>query len=491
MDGKQVIIIAPTTVLAQQHFNTFRERFCEYPFAVEMLSRLRKPAQQKKILKQLKAGQIDVLIGTHRVFGKDVHFKDLGLIIIDEEHRFGVVHKEHIKSLRESVDVLAMSATPIPRTLYMALVGARNLSVIQTAPYNRLPIQTYIKTCSDQVIKNAIEFEIKRGGQVFYLHNRVKTIQQTADNLQALFPNLRIAVGHGQMDEEELESIMTDFVAGRFEVLVCTTIIESGLDIPNCNTMIIEGADRFGLAQLYQLRGRVGRSKDQAYCYLLLHEKKLIADESKKRLLALKQNNALGSGFQIAMRDLELRGSGNLLGTQQSGHVAGVGFDLYCQLLKQSIDRLKGKKDAQIIRASLWLDFIETEESSQLIDPERIGAFIPQSYINETRLRIEFYRKLATTNKNKTILDIAQTLEDRFGSYPLEVKVLLKLTQLRCLAQRKNILSIETKGNLLKCKQVTPKNEYIRIGIRFPRLTSEQPVSKLAEIKKFILNINL
>jgi transcription-repair coupling factor (superfamily II helicase) len=350
--GRQVALLIPTTVLAQQHLNTFRERMAGYPIAVEMVSRFRTRAEQKKILEAAAAGQVDILIGTHRLLQADVKFRELGLVIIDEEQRFGVKHKEAFKRMRATVDVLAMSATPIPRTLYMALTGARDLSVIETAPTNRHPIQTIVKTYDEQLVVDAIRHEVRRGGQVFYLHNRIMTIELVAARLRQLLPELTIGVGYGQMEADELEHIMTDFVAAKYQVLICTTIIESGLDIPNCNTIIIEGADRFGLSQLYQLRGRVGRFKHQAYAYLLLHRHTKLLEIARERLGAMRQHNQLGAGFRIAMRDLELRGAGNLLGSEQSGHIVGVGFELYCQLLRQSVARLKGDKTAAAIRAA-------------------------------------------------------------------------------------------------------------------------------------------
>ncbi|WP_189513917.1 transcription-repair coupling factor, partial [Cerasicoccus arenae] len=358
LEGKQVALLIPTTVLCQQHFQTFRDRFANYPITIEMLSRFRTAQQKREILKQLKAGKIDLIIGTHSLLGKNVVYKDLGLLVIDEEHRFGVRQKEKLKQIKRSVDVLTMSATPIPRTLYFALVGARDLSVIETAPRDRRPIETIVKSYDPKLVQTAIEREVERGGQVFYLHNQVQTIESVAANLRKMLPKMSIGVGHGQMHERELEKVMTDFVGGRYDVLVCTTIIENGLDIPNCNTIIIEGADRFGLSQLYQLRGRVGRFNRQAYCYLLLHRHSKLLDLARKRLGAIRQFNQLGAGFRIAMRDLELRGAGNLIGLKQHGHIANVGFDLYCQLLRQSIARLKGDDQAAAIRATVRLDFV-------------------------------------------------------------------------------------------------------------------------------------
>ncbi|MBN2068202.1 MAG: transcription-repair coupling factor [Opitutales bacterium] len=502
MSGKQAAILVPTTVLAQQHYNTFSERMAGYPISVEMLSRFRNPSQKKEILKKLKDGSIDIIVGTHSLLGKEVHFSDLGLLVIDEEHRFGVTHKERLKHLKENLDVITMSATPIPRTLYMALMGARDLSVIETPPVDRLPIQTLIKNYDEEWIKRAIEFELRRGGQVFYLHNRVQTIESVTEKLRRLVPEAKIGMGHGQMSENELEDIMTRFVAGAFNVLVCTTIIESGLDIPNCNTIIIEGADRFGLSQLYQLRGRVGRFKRQAYAYLLLHKNARMLDQARKRLSAIRQYNQLGSGFKIAMRDLELRGAGNILGAQQSGHIAGVGFDLYCQLLRQSISRLKGEAQAAVIRANVSLDFVhlskETPENQRAKAPatpfdepvvpvEKISACLPADYISETRLRIDFYRKLALSTTLPEVDEIGETLHDRFGKLPESVLALIELTKIRILAEQNSILSVESDGNILRCRLTGGgSSPYIKVGNRFPRLTRRNPQLRLQEIKLFL-----
>jgi transcription-repair coupling factor (superfamily II helicase) len=498
MSGKQVAILVPTTILCQQHMNTFRDRMTGYPVQIEMLSRFRTPKEQKQILERTARGEVDILIGTHRLLGRDVSFKDLGLLVVDEEQRFGVKHKERLKQLRATMDILTMSATPIPRTLYMALSGARELSTIETSPVDRLPIQTYVKTYDDGLIKQAVQREIDRGGQVFYLHNRVDTINQTADHLRKLFPKLQIAVGHGQMAENHLEHIMTDFVAGEYDVLVCTTIIETGLDLPNCNTIIIEGADRFGLSQLYQLRGRVGRFKQQAYAYLLLHRQGQVFGKARKRLASIRQFNQLGAGFRIAMRDLELRGAGNLLGAEQSGHISGVGFDLYCQLLRQSVAKLKGEKVAELIRAEVRLDFLQApsarsgqpqgmfadEESPELI---HISSEIPEFYISDSPLRIQCYRRFAQTNFVAEVNDLEIELTDRFGIFPREVSAFIKMHKIRCLAQQKRILHVSTEENRLICKKKTKeKDPYIRLGKRFPRLTNSDPLLKLDEIMQFI-----
>jgi transcription-repair coupling factor (superfamily II helicase) len=503
MNGKQVAILVPTTILCQQHLNTFRDRMAGYPISIEMLSRFRTPAEQKKTLKQVSRGQVDILVGTHRLLGKDVHFHDLGLLVVDEEQRFGVKHKERLKQMRATMDILTLSATPIPRTLYMALSGARELSTIETSPVDRLPIETYVKGYDDSIIKQAIQREISRGGQVFYLHNRVGTIEQTAKHLRTLFPKLEIAVGHGQMTENYLERIMVDFVQGRYHVLVCTTIIETGLDIPNCNTMIIEGADRFGLSQLYQLRGRIGRFKQQAYAYLLLNRKGAILGKARKRLASIKQFNQLGAGFRIAMQDLELRGAGNLLGAEQSGHIAGVGFDLYCQLLKQSVSRLKGEAIGSIIRAEVKLDFLTAPKThkkslglfSDFDPPENIPyliAEIPENYVSEASLRIQFYRKFAQADQIEDLLDLNREMLDRFGNPPLGFIAFTEMHKIRCLAQSKEFISIESKGEKLMCRKKRSQSEpYLKIGNRFPRLTNREPLIKLGEIFNYIESYHL
>jgi transcription-repair coupling factor (superfamily II helicase) len=512
--GRQVAVLVPTTVLAQQHLNTFRERMAGYPVAIEMLSRFRTRGELKKILAATTAGQVDILIGTHRLLQRDVIFKELGLVIIDEEQRFGVKHKEVFKKMRETVDVLSMSATPIPRTLYMALTGARDLSVIETAPTNRHPIQTIVKTYDEKVVVDAVRYELRRGGQVFYLHNRVQTIELVAARLRELLPDVKIGVGHGQMHADELEEVMTEFVAGRYQVLVSTTIIESGLDIPNSNTIIIEGADRFGLSQLYQLRGRVGRFKHQAYAYLLLHRHTRLLEVARQRLTAMRQHNQLGAGFRIAMRDLELRGAGNLLGAEQSGHIVGVGFELYCQLLRQSVARLKGEKTAAAIRANVKLDFVfvgegatapneaaagrhvdgytalKDAENEQSVEVAKIMARIPSTYIAETRLRIDFYRKLAMADSLATLKQIEADLRDRFGKFGDEVKALLLITEIRIRAEQKGIVSVETDSSRLKClRNSGRRDDWVQVGTRFPRLTAPKPLLRLREIISFLNNL--
>jgi transcription-repair coupling factor (superfamily II helicase) len=506
--GKQVAVLVPTTVLCQQHLNTFRERMAEYPVIIDMVSRFRSAKQNKETIANLAAGKIDIVIGTHRLLSKDVHFQDLGLLVVDEEQRFGVRQKERIKQLRANVDILTLSATPIPRTLYMALAGARAMSVIETPPVDRRPIETIVKSYSSDLIKSAIQAETDRGGQVFYLHNRVATIEGVAHQIREMHPRLRVGVGHGQMEENALEKIMTKFVAGEFDVLVCTTIIESGIDVPNCNTLIIEGADRFGLAQLYQIRGRVGRFKRQAYAYLLLHRHAALVEQAQKRLNALKQHNQLGAGFRIAMRDLELRGAGNLLGAQQSGHIAGVGFELYCQLLKQSVARLKGEPGADRIRADVKLDFIATGEGGGLSrrtsgsagfaaikDAEYAKrrahcteAALPADYVAEPRLRIDLYRRLALAESVRCIQSIAEEIADRFGKLPPTSRALIEVSRVRVLAEAAGVRRVESEGDRLICRLAQPdkSGEFLKAGARFPRLKATAPLKRLQEIQSFL-----
>jgi transcription-repair coupling factor (superfamily II helicase) len=506
--GKQVAILVPTTVLCQQHFNTFCERMAQYPVIIDMVSRFRSRQQNKESLAQVAAGKIDIVIGTHRLLSSDVHFQDLGLLVVDEEQRFGVKQKERIKQMRADVDILTLSATPIPRTLYLAMAGARAMSVIETPPVDRRPIETVVKSYDESLIKSAIQAETDRGGQVFYLHNRIDTIQGVAAKIEEMHPRLKVAVGHGQMTEGALEKIMTQFVAGKYDVLVCTTIIESGIDIPNCNTLIIEGADRFGLAQLYQIRGRVGRFKRQAYAYLLLHRHAALVDQAQKRLNALKQHNQLGAGFRIAMRDLELRGAGNLLGAEQSGHIAGIGFELYCQLLKQSVARLKGEPGADRIRAEVKLDFVATGEGGRrarqttgtisfaaIKDAEYgnrkatvIEAALPTGYIAEARLRIDLYRRLALAERVEEVGALSEELADRFGKLPVATEALVAVTRIRVLAEFAGVRRVESEGNRLICKlaQPGPGGEFLKSGSRFPRLKSKEPLKRLAEIENFL-----
>ena len=429
--GYQVAILAPTTVLAQQHYYSFRERFAAYPYTIDVLSRFRSASEQNEIIRRLGNGGIDIIIGTHRLCNPELKFHNLGLVVIDEEQRFGVKHKERLRRFRAEVDVLTMSATPIPRTLYLAMAGARDLSTLMTAPKLRLPVKTVIAPEEDRLVVQAIEAELARGGQVYYLHNRVRTIEEVAKKLRSLLPDVRFAVAHGQMPEEELEAVMTSFLEGKIDCLVCSTIIESGLDVPNANTIIIERADRFGLAELYQLRGRVGRWKHQAYAYMLLPKSQLVTSDARKRLSAIRRCSNLGAGFQLALRDLEIRGSGNLLGAEQSGHLNTIGFDLYCHLLKQEVGKLRGEKSEFLPEVEMAIDFI----SFTLTAPDgKLAAAFPPEYIGGDRLRLDAYRRLSAFNSEEELADFAAELRDRYGKLPKCAETLLEVVRLRILA---------------------------------------------------------
>ena len=429
--GYQVAILAPTTVLAQQHYYSFRERFAAYPYTIDVLSRFRTAAEQNEIVRRLGNGGIDIIIGTHRLCNPELKFHNLGLVVIDEEQRFGVKHKERLRRFRAEVDVLTMSATPIPRTLYLAMAGARDLSTLMTAPKLRLPVKTVIAPEEDRLVVQAIEAELARGGQVYYLHNRVRTIEEVAKKLRSLLPDVRFAVAHGQMPEEELEAVMTSFLEGKIDCLVSSTIIESGLDVPNANTIIIERADRFGLAELYQLRGRVGRWKHQAYAYMLLPKSQLVSSDARKRLSAIRRCSNLGAGFQLALRDLEIRGSGNLLGAEQSGHLNTIGFDLYCHLLKQEVGKLRGEKSEFLPEVEMAIDFI----SFTLTAPEgKLAAAFPPEYIGGDRLRLDAYRRLSALNSETELADFSAELRDRYGKLPKCAETLLEVVRLRILA---------------------------------------------------------
>ncbi len=450
MDGKQVAMLVPTTVLAQQHFNTFTRRLAPFPVKVEMLSRFRDRAAQRRIVHDLAEGAIDIIIGTHRLLQDDITLHDLGLLIIDEEQRFGVTHKEKLKQMRTEVDVLTMTATPIPRTLYMALSGIRDISTIQTAPEERLPVSTHIGVYDRRLVRQAVLREMERGGQVYFVHNRVNTIQMRAHELQDLIPEATIQIAHGQMDEGELERVMLSFSRGEFDVLVCTTIIESGVDIPNANTMIIDRADWFGLAQLYQLRGRVGRGAARAYAYFFHPSWNKLTDDSAQRLQTIKEYNDLGSGFYIAMRDLEIRGAGDILGARQSGHIAAVGFHLYTQLLAQAVNRLKQDQPLPDARP-------ENQEPAVTIDLPLL-AHIPTDYIADMGLRLQLYRRLADLETQPAIESIADELADRFGPLPAAIRGLLYQLRVKLLARRAQATAVG--------------NENEQIFIRLPYLAS-------------------
>ena len=484
MEGKQAAVLAPTTVLAQQHFETFRQRMLDYPVKIEMLSRFRSQGEQRKILKVVRDGGVDIVVGTHRLISGDVIFKDLGLVVIDEEQRFGVLHKEKFKELFKLVDVLTLSATPIPRTLYLSLVGVKDMSTIETPPLNRLPVETLVCGYDERIIRDAINRELERQGQVFFLHNRVQTIQRMRDRIAELCPSARVEIGHGQMDADELEAVMGRFIAGKIDVLVCTTIIESGLDIPNANTIIIDRADRFGLADLYQLRGRVGRAEHKAYAYLLLPREMMSLGAARKRINAIKQYSSLGAGFRIAMRDLEIRGAGSILGTAQSGHIMAVGFDLYCQLLKQAVAQLKGKKTLLRLDVDVRLDFVATSEPEFMeAGAARVPAFIPLSYISDTTLRIQAYRNLAGITTREELESLRKEWRDRFGSFPAAVENLFSLSEIKLAAVKAGVTRVEVKDRKI---MLTRRGDFILVGGKFPRLVEETMERHLSEVLELI-----
>ncbi len=488
MEGKQAAFLVPTTILAQQHWNNLSERFSDYPINVAMLSRFRTATEQKNIIEGLRIGTVDVVIGTHRLLSSDIKFKNLGLVVVDEEQRFGVKQKERLKRLKESVDVLTMTATPIPRTLHMSLVGVRDISLIETPPKNRYPIRTYINEYSDQVVKEAIDRELKRNGQVYFVHNRVKSIEKAASKIQSLVPEARVSLAHGQMSEKRLESLMIDFLENKYDVLVCTTIIETGMDIANVNTIIIDDADRFGLSQLYQLRGRVGRTNRIAYAYLLYEEGKVLSQIAEKRLKAIKEFIDLGSGFKIAMRDLELRGAGNILGPEQHGHIAAVGFSLYCKLLEEAVEELKNG------------EVKETEEVSLDI---KINAYLPDDYISDSRQKIEIYKKTESVSDLVDYKKLRNEVRDRFGTIPQVADLLLKLSKVKVLASLLSIVDInekDSKVNFIFSSNHTLKGEdLINLSRQFSNLkflASSEPkieveVNNLTDSKKVDLIIEV
>ena len=456
-DSTQVAILVPTTILAQQHIKTFRDRMKQYPVNVEMLSRFRTRSEQKKIVKALNKGTIDIVIGTHRLLQKDIQFKNLGLLIIDEEQRFGVSHKERLKKLKTLVDVLLLTATPIPRTLHMSLMGARDMSVINTAPKDRLPIQTKIAHFNEALIRAAILREIDRGGQVYFVHNRVQSIQATGNLVQIIVPEVSFGIAHGQMDERRLEGVMIDFLERKFDCLISTMIIEAGLDIPSVNTIVINRADRFGLAQLYQLRGRVGRSDKLAYAYLLVPPGKSLTETARQRLQALEEFTELGSGFQLAVRDLEIRGAGNILGPQQHGFMAAVGFDLYCKLLAETVKKLKG----------------ETVE--QTTDPKieiAVDAYIPDEYLGDGEQKMHLYQRLARMSDYQEVIDMEKELKDRFGNLPEPVQTLLEILSLKILAHQLALNRVALSNDTLSLEFSAPSISPERIQ----SLVSKSPV---------------
>src|SRR5438093_3906911 len=454
MEGKQVAVLAPTTVLAQQHFEVFRQRMLDYPVRIEMLSRFRSQGEQKKILDLLRKGGVDIVIGTHRLISGDVIFKDLGLVVIDEEQRFGVLHKEKFKELFKLVDVLTLSATPIPRTLYLSLVGVKDMSTIETPPLNRLPVETIVCGYDERIIRDAINRELERQGQVYFLHNRVQTIERVREKIVDLLPEARVEIGHGQMNSDELEEVMARFVAGKIDVLVCTTIIESGLDIPNANTIVIDRADTLGLAQLYQLRGRVGRSSRRAYAYLLYRRRERLSDEARKRLQAIFNASELGAGFQIALSDLEIRGAGNILGAAQSGHMAAVGFDLYSRLLTEAVEEQKASFEGRA----------PVVERPQAVVDLPVEAHLPDEYVPDEAQKLELYRRLARARSVGDLAAFRQEVTDRFGPMPDPVRRLVEVVELRLTSEAAGVSSISREEGQL----------VVRFGAGLSRATAMQ-----------------
>lgn len=500
MDGKQVAILVPTTILAQQHYETVRERFADFPVNVSVLSRFRSKKEQTETLKGLRTGTVDLVIGTHRLLSKDVEFKDLGLLIVDEEQRFGVTHKEKIKKMKTNIDVLTLTATPIPRTLHMSMLGVRDLSIIETPPENRFPVQTYVLEYNASLVKEAIERELARGGQIYFLYNRVEGITRMAEEISLLVPDAKVTYAHGQMNERELEAIMIDFLEGNSDVLVTTTIIETGVDIPNVNTLIIYDADKMGLSQLYQIRGRVGRSNRIAYAYFTYQRDKVLSEVAEKRLQAIKEFTELGSGFKIAMRDLSIRGAGNLLGAQQHGFIESVGFDLYSQMLKEAIEERKGDKPKEPPFAP---------EISITLD-----AYIPSTYIEDSKQKIEMYKRFRAIEELADVDELQDELIDRFGDYPNEVAYLLAIARIKVLAQKEKVERVEQVKNqciLLFSEQLTEKidgmklfkvindlgrevslgteGKKIKIVLQTKKMTNEEMLSTCEQILAEIKNV--
>jgi len=453
-DGKQVAVLTPTTVLAFQHFETFKKRFAAFPTRVEMMSRFRSAAEQKVILADLEAGKVDIVIGTHRLLSKDVKFQDLGLLVVDEEQRFGVAHKERLKEMRKNVHALALSATPIPRTLHMSLVGLRDMSVIETPPRDRLAIQTVVTAFNEEMVRKAIENELAREGQVYFIHNRVESIHSLANLVTQLVPKARVVVGHGQMGEKELEQVMLKFIRDEADVLVATTIVENGLDIPRANTILINRADRLGLAELYQLRGRVGRSHQRAYAYLLVPPERVLTDVARKRLAAMKEFSELGAGFRIAALDLELRGAGNMLGRQQHGHIEAIGFDLYVQMLERAVAKLKGEESAPELRTTISLG---------------LDVRIPPEYIPSENLRLRTYKRISSIANDTEKQDVHKELEDRFGPLPKSVENLLEFAMIKTMSERLRIAAVERQGN--------------KVALRFHPETTLEPAAVVKVVR--------
>ncbi|GAB6099769.1 transcription-repair coupling factor [Halanaerocella petrolearia] len=481
MDGKQIAFLVPTTILAQQHWNNLTDRFSDYPINIAMLSRFRTARQQKEIIEDLEAGRVDIVIGTHRLLSQDIKFNDLGLIVVDEEQRFGVKQKERLKRLKENIDVLTLTATPIPRTLHMSLVGIRDISVIETAPKNRYPIRTYVGEYDNGLVKETLLRELNRGGQAYIVHNRVRNIKKIASKIKKLVPDAEVAIAHGQMSEVKLEELMVNFLEGNYDILVCTTIIETGMDIPNVNTIIINQADKMGLSQLYQLRGRVGRSNKIAYAYLLYDEGEVLSEVAEKRLKAIKEFTSLGSGFKIAMRDLEIRGAGNILGPEQHGHIEAVGFSLYCKLLETAIKRLQN----------------QVEEEQEVEIELKADAYLPDDYVIDSNQKIEIYKRIKSLQTEEEKQDLATELVDRFGELPVATKRLLTVAQLRISGRKLLVTEITEKQNQVKITfDVDTKLEgedFLKLGRQFSKLkvvASKEPQIKVT-VKDLSVNEKL
>ena len=474
MEGKQVAFLVPTTILAEQHYKNMIKRFSDFPIKIDMVSRFRTAKEQKSTLQSVKEGNVDILVGTHRLVSKDIVFKDLGLLIVDEEQRFGVAQKEKIKNLKKNVDVLTLSATPIPRTLHMSLTGVRDISVIETPPEERYPIQTYVVEQNDQLIRDAIMREIGRGGQVYFVYNRVEDIDKIANYIKNLVPESRVGIAHGQMTERQLEKEMLDFMANEYNVLVCTTIIETGIDIQNVNTIIIYDADKMGLSQLYQLRGRVGRSNRIAYAYLLYTKDKVLTEVAEKRLKALKDFTELGSGFKIAMRDLEIRGAGNMMGSAQHGHMAAIGYDLYCRMLEDTVKLIKGDIDKEPIETTVDL---------------KVDAYIPSSYIEDEMQKIEVYKKIAAIESIDEYMDIKEELEDRYSDIPDPVYNLMDIAYIKSRAKLLSIEEIKESGNDVIFRFQAGDSDYEKIFKIIIEKYKDSIMLKFGEIPSFIFKL--
>jgi transcription-repair coupling factor (superfamily II helicase) len=485
MNSRQVAVLVPTTVLAEQHFEVFSDRMSAYPIRIEVVSRFHHDVRRKQILADAAEGKVDILIGTHALLADGVTFQNLGLLIIDEEQRFGVTHKEKLKQVKQTVDVLTLSATPIPRTLYMSMTGARDLSLLQTPPRERLAVETKVAHDTDNVIRNAIRQELNRNGQTFFLYNRVRTIHLMRQRIRELVPDARIEIAHGQMASPTLARVMREFEAGEIDVLLCTTLVENGLDIPRANTILIHRADRFGIADLYQLRGRVGRSSQKGFAWLLLPDSGLVDADARQRIAALQKHSGLGAGFNLALRDLEIRGAGNLLGAAQSGHIAAIGFGLYCQLLRRTIARMKGESPPLMVDVDVSLDFLDFSPGT--VDLEN-AACLPYAYIEDEGHRLIIHRRIAEAVSLNEVKALRDELTDRYGKPPTPALRLLRITELRILAAQKKIGRIETSDGKIYLYPAATRAP-ININNRIPRLTGKNADGKLACVIKTVRSV--